>query len=146
MSNGPGANREKRGSEGFVRVGWDEATQLIAKEFKRIIAEYGNSSILLDGGWNFPVKEVGGGGARWGARACAAKVTNLLGGVTGTVADYSTGAVQQVMPYVTGSSEVYGQQTSWPMIQKECRGPRLLGVQSDGDPQDRLGFNNGIRA
>ena len=113
MSNGPGANREKRGSEGFVRVGWDEATQLIAKEFKRIIAEYGNSSILLDGGWNFQSKV-------HGARACAAKVTNLLGGVTGTVADYSTGAVQQVMPYVTGSSEVYGQQTSWPMIQKNA--------------------------
>ena len=113
LSQGPGANRDKRGNEGFVRVSWDDATQLIAKEFKRVIAEHGNSSILLDGGWNFQSKV-------HGARACAAKVTNLLGGVTGTVSDYSTGAIQQIMPYVTGSSEVYGVQTSWPMIQKNA--------------------------
>ena len=113
LSGGPGANRDARGNEGFVRVSWDDATQLIAKEFKRIIAKHGNSSILLDGGWNFQSKV-------HGARACAAKVTNMLGGVTGTVSDYSTGAIQQVMPYVTGSSEVYGLQTSWPMIQKNA--------------------------
>lgn len=113
LSGGPGANREARGSEGFVRVSWDDATQLIAKEFKRVMAQHGNSSILLDGGWNFQSKV-------HGARACAAKVTNMLGGVTGTVADYSTGAVQQVMPYVTGASEVYGVQTSWPMIEKNA--------------------------
>jgi trimethylamine-N-oxide reductase (cytochrome c) len=113
LSGGPGANREARGSDGFVRVNWDEATQLIAKEFKRIMADHGNSSILLDGGWNFQSRIQG-------AKACGARVTNLLGGVTGTVADYSTGAVSQVMPYVTGSTEVYGRQTSYPMIQKNA--------------------------
>ena len=86
---------------------------MIAKEFKRIIAEHGNSSILLDGGWNFQSMVQG-------ARSCAARMTNMLGGVTGTVADYSTGAVSQVLPYVTGSTEVYGRQTSWPLIQKNA--------------------------
>ena len=114
LVHGPGANREKRGSDGFVRTSWDQASQLIAKEFNRIIDKYGNSAILLDGGWNFQSRVQG-------AKACGARLTNLLGGVTGTVADYSTGAVSQIMPYVTGSTEVYGRQTSYPMIQKNAQ-------------------------
>lgn len=40
----------------------------------------------------------------------------LAGGYTGHLGDYSTGAAQAIMPYVVGGSEVYQQQTSWPLV------------------------------
>ena len=41
---------------------------------------------------------------------------NLTGGFTGVTGDYSTGAAQVIMPHVTGSNQVYEQQTSWPVV------------------------------
>jgi trimethylamiNe-n-oxide reductase 2 len=41
---------------------------------------------------------------------------NLSGGFTGVTGDYSTGAAQVIMPHVTGSNQVYEQQTSWPVV------------------------------
>lgn len=40
----------------------------------------------------------------------------LAGGYIGHLGDYSTGAAQAIMPYVVGGSEVYQQQTSWPLV------------------------------
>ncbi|WP_312771214.1 molybdopterin-dependent oxidoreductase, partial [Escherichia coli] len=41
---------------------------------------------------------------------------SLAGGSTGHLGDYSTGAAQAIMPYVVGGTEVYQQQTSWPLV------------------------------
>lgn len=110
LSGGPGAKKEARGSEGFVRVSWDKATELIAAEMKRVINEHGNASILAPTtGWPMQAKVNA-------AAPCVGRLGNLMGGFSYRVTDYSTGAAQVIMPYVTGASEVYGQQTCWPTI------------------------------
>ncbi|MBP1765742.1 MAG: molybdopterin oxidoreductase, partial [Firmicutes bacterium] len=42
-------NTQNRGKSKFVRISWDEATDLIASELKRQYKEYGNYSILAQG-------------------------------------------------------------------------------------------------
>jgi len=111
LKDGPGANREARGSEEFVRVSWKKATQLIADELKRVINEHGNSAImtsissayLTSGRINYE------GG-------CMSRLAYLLGGFTDCMTDYSTGAAQTIMPHITGSTDVYAQQTSWKTV------------------------------
>ena len=44
------------------------------------------------------------------------------------VGDYSTGAGQTIMPYVLGSTEVYAQGTSWPLILKHSKTILLWGT------------------
>lgn len=111
LQNGPGAKREARGSEGFVRVGWDKATELIANELKRVIKDHGNASILTNTSTAYltPGRINYEGG-------CMSRFANLMGGFTDCVTDYSTGAAQTLMPHITGSTDVYAQQTTWKTI------------------------------
>ena len=111
LEKGPGANREARGSEGFVRVSWDKATELIAKEIKRVIKEHGNESILTSPWppYTYP------GRVNY-AGTLIQKVANLVGGFTNTSSEYSAGTGMHILPYVTGSNDMYGQATSYPQI------------------------------
>ena len=111
LLNGPGANREARGSEGFVRVSWEKATELIAGELKRVIKEHGNSSILTNTSTAYltPGRINYEGG-------CMSRFANLMGGFTDCMKDYSTGAAQTIMPHITGSTDVYAQQTTWKTV------------------------------
>ena len=45
LKNGP-ASREKRGEEKFVRVTWDVALDLVAKEMNRVYDNYGPSAVF----------------------------------------------------------------------------------------------------
>jgi len=111
LQNGPGANREARGSEDFVRVSWEKATELIASELKRVIKEYGNASILTNTSTAYltPGRINYEGG-------CMSRFANLMGGFTDCMTDYSTGAAQTLMPHITGSTDVYAQQTTWKTV------------------------------
>ena len=111
LQNGPGANREARGKEAFVRVSWEKATELIAAELKRVIREYGNASILTNTSTAYltPGRINYEGG-------CMSRFANLMGGFTDCMTDYSTGAAQTIMPHITGSTDVYAQQTSWKTV------------------------------
>ena len=46
---------------------------------------------------------------------------NLTGSYTNSSGDYSTGAAQVILPYVSGSLEVYEQCTSWENLAKHCQ-------------------------
>ncbi|MFX9135277.1 molybdopterin-dependent oxidoreductase, partial [Acinetobacter baumannii] len=46
LERGPGANPERRGSDPFVEVPWDEAVDLVAAELKRVIAAHGNEAVF----------------------------------------------------------------------------------------------------
>ena len=99
-----------RGQDEFVRVSWDEALDLIHQQHKRIREAYGPASIFA-------------GSYGWRSNGVLHKASTLLqrymaraGGYTGHLGDYSTGAAQAIMPYVVGGSEVYQQQTSWPLV------------------------------
>ena len=44
LENGPGPTT-RRGSDEFVAVSWDELTELLARELRRVADRYGNRSI-----------------------------------------------------------------------------------------------------
>ncbi|MCI4961626.1 molybdopterin-dependent oxidoreductase [Escherichia coli] len=99
-----------RGQDEFVRVSWDEALDLIHQQHKRIREAYGPASIFAGSyGWR-------SNGVLHKASTLLQRYMALAGGYTGHLGDYSTGAAQAIMPYVVGGSEVYQQQTSWPLM------------------------------
>ncbi len=99
-----------RGQDEFVRVSWDEALELIHHQHKRIREAYGPASIFAGSyGWR-------SNGVLNKASTLLQRYMALAGGYTGHLGDYSTGAAQAIMPYVVGGSEVYQQQTSWPLV------------------------------
>ncbi|MBN6045616.1 molybdopterin guanine dinucleotide-containing S/N-oxide reductase [Citrobacter sp. ku-bf4] len=99
-----------RGQDEFVRVSWEDALALIHAQHKRIRDTYGPSSIFAGSyGWR-------SNGVLHKSATLLQRYMALAGGYTGHLGDYSTGAAQAIMPYVVGGSEVYQQQTSWPLI------------------------------
>ncbi len=69
-------NPQNRGKSGYVRISWDEATDLIAKEIRRVIKKYGPYTILgqMDGHGETKVVHA--------AHGCSYRLLNLLGGFT----------------------------------------------------------------
>ncbi|MEM2146826.1 MAG: molybdopterin-dependent oxidoreductase, partial [Candidatus Jordarchaeaceae archaeon] len=53
-------NPQNRGVSGYVRISWDEALTIIAKEIKRIIDKYGPYAILAQGDGHGQTKTVHG--------------------------------------------------------------------------------------
>ena len=45
LKDGP-ASREKRGTDRWVRVSWDQALDLVSNEMKRIYADFGPSAMF----------------------------------------------------------------------------------------------------
>ena len=48
------------------------------------------------------------------------RMLNLTGSYTNSAGDYSTGAAQVILPYVSGSIEVYEQCTTWKNLAENC--------------------------
>lgn len=110
LENQDDSKRELRGADEWVRVSYDEAIKLIAKELKKTIKEKGNNSIFAGSyGWKSP-------GNMQNSRILLHRFMNSIGGFTGSLGDYSTAATQIIMPHVLGTIEVYEQQTSWPLV------------------------------
>lgn len=99
-----------RGRDEWVRVSWEQAFDLVAKEMKRVRDSYGATGIYAGSyGWY-------SSGALHAARTLLHRYLNVTGGFVGSKGDYSTGAAQVIMPHVLGTIEVYEQQTSWETI------------------------------
>lgn len=110
LEHGPGADVEGRGKGDFVRVSWDRALDLVAKELKRVRDKYSASGIYAGSyGWQSP-------GKLHPPRTLLARMMNVNGGFVGYSGDYSTGAAQVILPYVVGSIDVYEQPTVWPVV------------------------------
>ena len=110
LKNGPGANVTGRGEEEFVRVSWDQAIDLVAKELQRVWQKDGPSGIYAGSyGW----KSVG---KLHNCQNLMRRMLNAGGGFVSSAGDYSTGASQVIMPHVVGTLEVYEQQTSWEVV------------------------------
>ena len=67
---------ENRGKSSYVRISWDEATEIIASEIKRVIKKYGPSTILAQADGHGETKIV------HPAHACNTLLLNHLGGYT----------------------------------------------------------------
>ncbi|MFQ6753892.1 trimethylamine-N-oxide reductase TorA [Cereibacter sphaeroides] len=110
LEKGVNADRSTRGNGDFVRVTWDEALDLVAKELKRVQESYGPTGTFGGSyGWKSP-------GRLHNCQVLMRRALNLAGGFVNSSGDYSTGAAQIIMPHVMGTLEVYEQQTAWPVV------------------------------
>jgi len=98
---------ELRGKEPFVRVDWDTALKLVAKNVLDTIEHHGNEAIFNSsyGGWSHA--------GLMRPNVLQGRLFNLLGGSSTTVGDYSGGASQVSLPHIVGDMEVYSPQTAW---------------------------------
>jgi len=110
LEQGPGADPDGRGSGDFVRVSWDKAIELVAGELTRVREKYGQQSVFAGSyGWKSP-------GRLHNCQTLLQRMLNLTGEFTSSSGDYSTGAAQVILPYVSGSLEVYEQCTTYPVL------------------------------
>ena len=110
LEKGHESDTSERGTDNFVRVSWDEALDLVARELKRVKADYGPASFLVGNlGWK-------SSGRLHNPRASLVRLMHLHGGFSAPLGDYSTGAAQGIMPHVMGGLEVYSPQSSWPGV------------------------------
>ena len=101
---------ELRGRDEWVRVEYEDAIKLVARELKKTRKEHGDESIYAGSqGWK-------SSGNFHSSTILLHRFMNLTGGAIVTMGNYSTGAVSFTMPHVVGSIEVYEQQTSWPVV------------------------------
>lgn len=106
---------ELRGKDEWVRLDYDTAIKLIALELKKTRREKGPSGIYAGSyGWYSP-------GRMHNCRVLLWRFLGMTGGFVGSTGDYSTGASQVIMPHVTGTIEVYEQQTSWPLVLSDSK-------------------------
>ena len=88
LKDGPKSDRSKRGADEYVRVSWEQAFDLIAKEMKRVAEDHGPSSLFVGSyGWQSP-------GKLHSAVTCLRRMAGLLGTCTIHTGTYSSGATR----------------------------------------------------
>ncbi len=110
LDDGPGSS-DRRGADAFVPVSWDELTELLAGELRRVVDEHGNSAIYGGSyGWS-------SAGRFHHAQSQVHRFLNCLGGYTFSRHSYSLGATGVIMPRVVGThDDLFKRSTSWDVI------------------------------
>ncbi|MBK19431.1 MAG: Asp-tRNA(Asn)/Glu-tRNA(Gln) amidotransferase GatCAB subunit C [Rhodospirillaceae bacterium] len=111
LESGPTGNGAGRGAEPFVKVSWDQATELVANELSRIYENFGPEAIYAGSyGW-------ASAGKLHQAQGVLKRFLGLAGGFTNSVGNYSNGAASVLMPHILGSGQsINGPLTSWQSI------------------------------
>ena len=118
LRNGP-ASREHRGEEKFVRVSWETALDLVAKEMNRVYDAYGPSAVF---GRSYGWMSTGKVNA---AINLQQRLLNLRGGFIQCINSYSTAAISRILPYVVGTGDP--RSTSWDVVMKHSERVVLWG-------------------
>ena len=122
LENPDSPKPELRGSDEWVRVRYEDAIKLVARELKKTRKQKGLASVYAKSpAWK-------SSGNFNSSTTLLARFMNLTGGSVGGLGDYSTGAGQVIMPHVMGSIEVYEQQTSWEVLLQESKVVVLWGT------------------
>ena len=110
LDGGPGPTT-RRGAEEFVAVSWDELTELLAGELRRVVDTYGNEAIYGSSyGW-------ASAGRFHHAQSQLHRFLKLLGGYTFSRHSYSLGATGVIMPRVVGThDDLFKRSTAWSVI------------------------------
>ena len=128
--------RTGRGSEPFVEVPWDEALDIAAAEIDRIRRTHGNRAIYGGSyGW-------ASAGRFHHAQSQVHRFLNCIGGYTGSVASYSTGCAQAIIPHVLGLpflEIVYGGQEGWQTIHDQTETLVMFGGINPRNAQVSMG-------
>jgi biotin/methionine sulfoxide reductase len=113
LEDGPGADR-RRGADGWVALGGDEALDRTAAELGRVIAEHGNAAVYAGSyGW-------ASAGRFHHAQSQLRRFYGLLGGATTSEGTYSNAAADVTLRHVVGDAdEVWRGATSWDVIGRE---------------------------
>ncbi|KXW70538.1 biotin transporter BioY [Mycolicibacterium phlei DSM 43072] len=133
LRDGPGPT-SKRGSDEFVAVSWDELTDLLAGELRRVVDTHGNQAIFGGSyGWS-------SAGRFHHAQSQVHRFLNMLGGYTFSRHSYSLGATGVIMPRVVGThDDLFKRSTSWQVIVDHTD----LLVCFGGIPLKNTGINDG---
>ncbi|MCA1008073.1 molybdopterin guanine dinucleotide-containing S/N-oxide reductase [Rhodococcus hoagii] len=110
LESGPGPS-DVRGADEFVAVSWDELTELLARELRRVVDQHGNRAIFGGSyGW-------ASAGRFHHAQSQVHRFLNMLGGYTRSVHTYSLGATGVIMPRVVGTHwKLFARSTNWDVI------------------------------
>ncbi|MFT6189031.1 MAG: trimethylamine-N-oxide reductase (cytochrome c) [Oleispira sp.] len=110
LLKGHKSDTTQRGDFRFVRVTWDKALTLFKESLDEIQTNYGPSGLHAgQTGWRAT-------GQLHSSTSHMQRAVGMHGNFVKKVGDYSTGAGQTILPYILGSTEVYAQGTSWPLI------------------------------
>ena len=115
LEGGPGTAGEKRGSDAFVEVTWEDANRLVADELNRVRATYSNSAIYAGSyGW-------ASAGRFHHAQSQLKRFLNCIGGFTSSKNTYSFAAAEVLVPHVLGTFRGHlDTTTSWESIASDC--------------------------
>ncbi|RTR37438.1 trimethylamine-N-oxide reductase TorA [Shewanella canadensis] len=113
LLKGHKSDTTQRGDFRFVRVTWDKALHLLKDSLDEVQTKYGPSGLHAgQTGWRAT-------GQLHSSTSHMQRAIGMHGNFVKKVGDYSTGAGQTILPYILGSTEVYAQGTSWPLILEE---------------------------
>jgi biotin/methionine sulfoxide reductase len=110
LRDGPGPSTE-RGADEYVAVPWDELTELLADELRRVVDSHGNEAIYGGSyGW-------ASAGRFHHAQSQVHRFLKMLGGYTFSRHSYSLGATGVIMPRVVGThDDLFKRSTDWDVI------------------------------
>jgi len=94
-----------RGEGKFEQITWDEALDIVAREFERVRAVYGNGALFVPYGTGSYNQLNGSHTAR--------RLMNLFGGCLGTYNSYSWACINAATPTVTGTLITGNQRQDW---------------------------------
>ncbi|WP_120502315.1 molybdopterin-dependent oxidoreductase [Roseovarius sp. EL26] len=115
LEGGPGTAGDKRGSDAFVEVTWEEANRLVAAELTRVRSTHCNRAIYAGSyGW-------ASAGRFHHAQSQLKRFLNCIGGYTGSKNTYSFAAAEVLVPHVLGTFRGHlDTTTSWESIASDC--------------------------
>lgn len=110
LRDGPGPSTE-RGTDEYVAISWDELSELLAEELRRVVDTYGNEAIYGGSyGW-------ASAGRFHHAQSQVHRFLKMLGGYTSSRHSYSLGATGVIMPRVVGThDDLFKRSTGWEVI------------------------------
>jgi biotin/methionine sulfoxide reductase len=110
LHGGPGPSR-CRGADEFIAVEWDELTDVLSNELRRVVDLYGNAAIYGGSyGW-------ASAGRFHHAQSQVHRFLKMLGGYTFSRHSYSLGGTGVIMPHVVGThDDLFKRSTEWNVI------------------------------
>ncbi|SMC71589.1 molybdopterin-dependent oxidoreductase [Rhizobium sp. RU36D] len=113
LEGGPGHATDRRGTDEFVEVDWDQALDLAAAEIDRVRNLHGNNAIFGGSyGW-------ASAGRFHHAQSQVHRFLNAAGGYVRHVDSYSLGAANVILPHVVAPmDELMASHSSWDMLAK----------------------------